>query len=83
MLPSKMNEQKLLSNVENLTDAGVIHASLRKDGALLKFTRKNDFFLKTMLTIDFGAEVHGCDHRVECRQSPSVVHVVGQRCILS
>ena len=25
--------------------------------ALLKFTRKNDFFLKTMLTIDFGAEV--------------------------
>ena len=31
MLPSKMNEQKLLSNVENLTDAGIIHASLRKD----------------------------------------------------
>ena len=48
----------------------------------LSLREKSDFFLKTMLTIDFGAEVHGCDHRVECRQSPSVVHVVGQRCIL-
>ena len=42
MLPSKMNGQKLLSNVENLTDAGVIHASLRKDsvGFFLCFIAK-------------------------------------------